>query len=149
MNAVNLIEQAAGVWEGEYRLWFQPGPPETECATRATVTTELEGHSLLLRYDWTREETVHLGIAVISRAKDAGIEMGWSDTFHSTDGVMHCTSLGAEAKVLAYYGPTGEQWGWRTEFAMPSFDALEIRAFNISPGGDETLATEAIYRRVG
>jgi hypothetical protein len=148
MDVTELFEQAPGEWEGTYRLWMRPADvPDAESATRATVAHELGGHALALRYDWRNGETHHHGIAIISRAEGGGVEMGWSDTFHASSGVMHNAAIGAEPKVLAHYGPADEPWGWRTEFDMPSRDELVIRAFNILPSGEEALATEATYRR--
>lgn len=149
MDVQQLFEQAPGDWEGTYKLWMKSkDAPDAESATRATMVSELRGHSLLLRYDWRFDEQEHLGLAVISRTKDGGIEMGWSDTFHSSDGVMHNAAIDSGAKVLAHYGPEEQPWGWRTEFDMPSSDEFEIRAFNILPSGLEALAIEATYRRV-
>ena len=149
MDVQQLFEQAPGEWAGTYQLWMKStSTPDAESATRASIATEMRGHSLTLRYSWHFDEFEHLGIAVISRAANGGIQMGWSDTFHATDGVMHNAAIGSQVKVLAHYGPAEEQWGWRTEFEMPNADALEIRAFNIYPNGDEALATQAIYQRV-
>lgn len=148
MDVAQLIEQAPGKWEGTYKLWMQSTDvPDAESATRATIVSDLRGHSLTVRYDWRYEDKEQLGIAIISRTKSGGLEMGWSDTFHSPDGVMHNAAIGTEARVLAHYGPPEAPWGWRTEFEMPSRDELEIRAFNILPDCTEALATEALYRR--
>lgn len=149
MDIELLFEQAPGEWDGTYRLWMHSADaPDSESGSRASISSELRGSSLLLRYGWRFDEEDQLGIAVLSRTKDRGIAMGWTDSFHASDGVMHNAPVGTDAKVLAQYGPADEPWGWRTEFDMPSSDELEIRAFNILPGGAESLATEAVYRRV-
>lgn len=150
MSIDELFEQAEGEWEGEYRLWMRPSDePDARSATSAHVTRELGGRSLLLHYDWQYGEDVHLGLAIITRTDDGGISMGWSDTFHAKDGVMHNAAVGTDSKVLARYGPEDAPWGWRTEFDLPAPDELVIRAFNITPDGTEALATEARYARVG
>jgi hypothetical protein len=55
-------------------------------------------------------------------------------------------------KVLgsyAYITPETEQyWGWRTHVEMKDDAEMVITAFNISPEGDETKATETIYKKV-
>lgn len=45
-------------------------------------------------------------------------------------------------------GAGGERWGWRTEVSQPDAEHLDIRMFNITPGGEEALAVEVNYRRV-
>jgi hypothetical protein len=149
MDSDELLEQSAGEWEGEYRLWMKPADePDAQSPTRATITRELGGRGLLLRYDWRFDEDAHEGLAIIMSNDEGVLQMGWSDTFHSGGGVMHNEGIATEAKVLAHYGPVEAPWGWRTEFEMPSRDELEIRAYNILPDGLEALATEARYRRV-
>ncbi|MCW2927812.1 MAG: hypothetical protein JWM86_1780 [Thermoleophilia bacterium] len=150
MTTDELFTNAVGEWEGDYRLWLRGGEqPDAESATRATVTSELHGGTLLLRYDWRYEARGQAGLAIITRTGDGGIEMGWSDTFHSATGVMHNDAVGTAATVYATYGPADAPWGWRTEFKMPSADELVIRAYNIPHGRPEAIATEASYRRVG
>lgn len=149
MQPQNLFDDAVGEWQGEYSLWFRPSDvPDAHSPSRASVTSELSGGALLLRYDWRYEEALHEGLAIIGRTEAGGLQMGWSDSFHYEHGVMHNDAVGTRAAVLGHYGPDDAPWGWRTEFEMPSADALEIRGFNILPDGTEALATEAIYQRV-
>ncbi|MCW2956758.1 MAG: hypothetical protein JWO69_1627 [Thermoleophilia bacterium] len=150
MEAQQLLDQATGEWEGAYRLWMRPADePDAQSPSHATITGELRGGGLLLRYGWRYDGDVHEGLAIIGRTEGGGLQMGWKDTFHYQDGVMHNDAIGTGAAVLGHYGPVEEPWGCLTEFEMPSRDRLEIRAFNILPGGTEALATEAIYDRVG
>lgn len=149
MDVSTFLTQAVGEWQGEYRLWFEPADePHAQSATHATVTAELGGTGALLRYDWVNGADQHHGIAVLGRTDDGGLQMGWKDTFHYRDGVMHNAAVGPVPEVLGEYGSPEEPWGWRTQFNMPSSHELEIRAFNILPDGLEVLATEAIYQRV-
>lgn len=149
MDAKALIEQAAGEWEGDYRFWFEPNDrPDAESATRATVTSELRGRTLLLRYTWRFDADAHEGLAIIGCTDASELQIGWSDTFHYSGGVMESIGSSTEASALGHYTADGQTWGWRTEFDMPSPDALVIRAFNVIPDLGEALATEARYRRV-
>ncbi|MEM1213297.1 MAG: DUF1579 family protein [Planctomycetota bacterium] len=42
-----------------------------------------------------------------------------------------------------------EPWGWRTVYRLLDDDHLAIRAYNVTPAGEETLAVEMRYERVG
>jgi hypothetical protein len=49
----------------------------------------------------------------------------------------------------AYVTPEAEQrWGWRTHIELQSDWEPVISAFNISPEGEETKASETSYRKV-
>lgn len=150
MDVAQLFDDAPGEWAGTYRLWMHStDTPDAQSDSRATVTREVRGRSLLVRYGWRFDSDEHEGLAIVTRTEEDGLQMGFSDSFHSAAGVMHGEALGAGATVIAHYGPEDAPWGWRTEFEMPSADQLEVRAFNIRPDGTETLATEAVYRRAG
>ena len=145
----DLLQHAPGTWEGTYQLWFDPaGEPQTTSPTGATVSLELDGNGLLLRYDWSFGDDAHTGLAVLSRAGD-GLQMGWSDTFHYSAGVMHCAAGGGSAtSMLGSYEAAGATWGWRTQVDMAGPDELTITAWNVTPDGEEGIATRASYRRV-
>jgi len=55
-------------------------------------------------------------------------------------------------KVLGGYTYVSEQgetrWGWRTEIDVVSDDEVRITAYNISPEGEESKATETNYHRI-
>lgn len=49
----------------------------------------------------------------------------------------------------AYVTPDTEQyWGWRTNIEIISPEKIVLTAYNISPDGDETKATEIVYEKV-
>ena len=47
----------------------------------------------------------------------------------------------------SYAVPPGPDWGWRTVIEPAGKDSLEIVMYNISPGGEETLAFRNRYER--
>ena len=80
-------------------------------------------------------------------------QVAWIDSFHNGSAIMFSQSdKGAkEMNVLgsyAYVTPETEQyWGWRTQIEMVNDSEMIITAFNISPEGEETKATETVYRK--
>jgi hypothetical protein len=77
-------------------------------------------------------------------------EASWVDSFHTGTGIMFC--IGAEKEngfsvTGTYPDPTGgPDWGWRTEVELVD-DQLTITAFNITPEGQEFMATEMVLNR--
>ena len=79
----------------------------------------------------------------------AQYELCWVDSFHTGSAMM--LSLGdlradGLISVTGSYQAGDERWGWRTEIEVD--DALVVRAFNISPAGEESRAIEARWTRV-
>jgi hypothetical protein len=148
MHATDLLSNAAGSWVGDYSLWMKSDEPDAHSPSTATVTSELRGRTLLLRYTWRFGEDDHEGLALLG-ADDEGIfQFAWTETFGSAGTLLHQTGDPAgEAKALAHYGPPDAPWGWRTEFEMPSNDELLMLAYIIIPGRGEKLSVRAAWKR--
>ena len=145
-----MFEAMAGSWAGTYRLWLEPGKLRTECDS--TLRGEPVGGGRFVRaaYDWTDtggDGGAQSGEFLLACPAADRWEVSWVDTWHSGDGIFLCT--GPPGAVTTTYGEPDQQWGWRTEFELPEPDQLVIRAYNITPSGEEALATEADYRRAG
>lgn len=140
-----LLTSIVGEWSGQYRLWLQPGELTSESATSAVVTPVLDGRFLRITYDWSVEEDQQHGEYLVGAPGDARLTASWVDSWHNGDEIMFCRSDGTT--VLGEYGPAEEPWGWRTAFERRGDGELVITAWNISPAGDEAMATEARYRR--
>src|SRR5262245_35790991 len=102
-DGVVFLEAAAGEWSGEYRLWFEPGDPISVSPTHARITTELGGRAAVLRYDWSKGDEPHTGVAMLFARPEGGLEMSLCDTFHSATGILHCTSTGDALDVYTTY----------------------------------------------
>lgn len=83
-----------------------------------------------------------------------GTAKTWIDSFHNGTAIMFSESKKGKKDIsvlgrYAYVTPEMEQhWGWRTEIDFISDDEIVITAYNISPEGQESKATETIYRKV-
>ena len=136
-----------GEWTGRYRLYLEPGQLTTECDTSATVTSVLDGRFVRIAYDWTVDDTRQLGEFVVAAPSGDRLMASWVDTWHNGDGILFCPSDGSGG-VVGQYGPDDDPWRWRTAFEVRDGGAeLAITAWNITPAGDEAVATEARYRR--
>ena len=81
-------------------------------------------------------------------------QSAWVDSFHNNTAIMLSEGErgNKDFKMLGsytYVTPETEQhWGWRTEIEIISDDEVMITAYNISPEGEETKATETAYKKV-
>jgi hypothetical protein len=148
MDAKDLLAQAAGQWVGEWSLWMRPDQLDANSPSKAHVTSELRGRTLLLRYDWQFDADHHEGLALLGADDEGVFQFAWTETFGSAGILLpQAGDPSGAASALAQYGPPEAPWGWRTEFDMPSADELVMRAYNIKPGEPEALATLGTWRR--
>jgi hypothetical protein len=140
-----LIAALVGEWSGTYRLWLEPGELRTEGPTRCTGRSMLEGRFVALDYDWTDRDEPQRGSMLLGCTDEGTWQMAWVDTWHNGTSIMFCDG-GPDPDVLGSYGPTHERWGWRTRFDLVRPDGFVITAWNVTPTGEETKATEATYQ---
>ena len=142
-----MLASMVGEWTGRYRLYLEPGALTAESDTVATVTTALDGRFVRIAYDWTVDEARQLGEFLVAAPGGKRLMASWADTWHNGDGILFCGSDGTDA-VIGQYGPDDDPWHWRTTFELREGGAeLAITAWNITPTGEEAVATEATYRR--
>ena len=147
------LSNLVGIWEGNSKTWFEKDVLADEAPMRAKINLLLDGRFINYEYSSTLNGKPYQGI--MTWAYDLGNEKcqcSWVDSFHMGTAIMH--SEGHETKngfsVTGTYGwiGIGAPWSWRTELEIINLDQFMIRAFNISPEGDEAKATETIYYRV-
>ena len=144
-----MLASMAGEWTGRYRLYLEPGKLTAESDTSATVAPVLDGRFTRIEYDWTVDDARQLGEFLVGAPKGERLMASWVDTWHNGDAILFCESHG-DASVIGQYGPDDDPWRWRTTFELDDSDGgaeLVITAWNITPAGDEAVATEARYRR--
>jgi hypothetical protein len=148
----------AGAWEGESRLWFEPGALAGQSASTARLRLAAAGTAVVFEYDWSFDGIEHAGVALLT-ATDDGWQMSWTDSFHHADSLMALVSSADEGapqpsgEVVVdvtgtYAAGEGPPWGWRTTFSVPEPGRLDVTTWNIDPDGNQGLAVLATYERV-
>lgn len=152
MSIPKPLEGATGAWMGRYKLWFTPTDPAIECETSAVVEGAIGERFLSVRYEWEYDGKPQVGGLVLGDDPAAQECAGfWADTFHNGHRMVPCTGAivlaGAVSVLASYAAPPGPDWGWRTELELADAETFVMRAYNITPDGDEALAVDATYRR--
>ena len=149
------LSRLAGEWEGTSRVWFDPAKVEDESPISGTMRLILDGRYILHEYTSSFKEKPLTGLAIYAYHLDLKrFQCAWVDSFHTGAAIIfsegqkgqeHMNVLGS----YAYVTPEEEQyWGWRTEIELVSDDEVVMTAYNVSPQGEETKATEIVYKRV-
>jgi Protein of unknown function (DUF1579) len=143
----------AGDWEGRFRLWFQPGTPAEDSVQRGSIRLVGSGRFLLHEYEGECVGEPFEGVALWAYHLDENaFECAWGESFGTGTSIMFSTGRVEDGRfgALGSYGAgdgSPERWGWRTELSQPDAEHLDIRMFNVTPAGQETLAVEVNYRR--
>jgi len=148
---LNLME---GNWQGISRTWFEPDKVANEAAVEGTIKAVLNGRFLMHEYKSTFAGKPLEGINIIGYDLNTrSFQSAWIDSFHMSTGIMfskHKTEEGPFNVLGGYevnYNNEEQIWGWRTEIVLKDNDHLIITAYNITPEGEEQLATEISYTR--
>jgi hypothetical protein len=141
----DFLNNLIGDWDGNYKLWLEPGVLTAESHSRATTREVLHGRFAQIEYDWSVDGEEQRGVMLLGRNGEGVYQMAWLDSWHNGDSIMFCIG-GPELNVLGYYGSEDDPAGWRTEIVVPDRDHLVITAYNIWQGA-EARATEARYER--
>jgi hypothetical protein len=142
-----------GKWIGNTRTWFDPAVLSDESPVEGKITALFDGRFMLHEYKSSMQGKPYEGWMIFGyHIKNNRYQMSWVDTFHMGTGIMLSEGEVTDGNfsVTGYYGTGGEEpqtWGWRTTIEKTGNNTLIIRAYNITPEGEESLATETIYTR--
>lgn len=148
-----FLAQLAGNWTGTSKLWFEPDKLADEAPIVGTVQIILDGRFALFLYQSSIEGEAQHGMFTFGFNTNTNqFEASWVDSFHMNTSIMFCAGEEKENgfQVLGSYPDSagGPDWNWRTEVQLIDVNRLIITAYNISPEGEESKATEAILTRV-
>ena len=150
------LSRLAGAWEGTTKTWFDPAKLEDESPIRGSMRAILDGRFVLHEYKSSFGDKPIDGMAIYGYNLDLQqFQCAWIDSFHNGSAIMFSQGGKGDQNMsvlgsYAYVTPEMEQhWGWRTHIEIVSDEEIIITAFNISPEGEETKATETVYKKVG
>ncbi len=149
------LSQLAGEWHGTAKTWFEPDKVADESPVKGTIRVIMDGRFIIHEYKGSFGDKPLEGINIIGYNLSLNkFESAWIDSFHTGTALMFSEGKRDDNNLsvlgsYAYVTPETEQhWGWRTNIEMVNDNEIKIVAYNISPEGEETKATEIHYRRI-
>ncbi len=141
-----------GKWKGTASTWFEPGKLADESPVEGTIRSVLGGRFIVHEYTGSIDGKLLEGITVYGYDCMTGrYQSAWIDSFHMGTAIMLSESKMGSSKVdlVGYYNINEagtDPWGWRSEITY-SENKLVLTAYNVTPDGEESKATELVYER--
>lgn len=149
------LSRLVGEWKGTTKTWFDPSKLEDESPINGTMRLVLDGRFIMHEYQSSFGDESLSGISIFGYDLNTQkFQCAWMDTFHNGTAIMFSKGNKGDEIInvlgsYAYITPETEQhWGWRTTLEIISDSEIVITAYNISPEGQETKATETNYNKL-
>jgi len=145
----------SGEWKGTKRLYLNgESGPEQNSPSRLTIAGAARATFMLLDYTWKYESEAQEGVLLLGYDDGQNIATAaWGDSWHMNQKVMLCVGVIDIAGNLdvrgSYAAPPGPDWGWRIALVIHHADSIGIVMHNVAPDGQEELAVQAEFVRVG
>ena len=152
-GAHQKLQTLVGNWSGITKTWFEPNVLADESSSEAVISALLDSRFISLDYHGSLADKPFEGKMIIGfDLPYQRFTSSWIDSFHMGTQIMLSSGEAAPNgfSVLGSYGSPeyGDQpWGWRTALAIVTENEFVLTAYNISPDGEESKATETIYKR--
>jgi len=149
----HFLRQLAGGWSGIARTWQDPTAEPSTGRVQGSIQVILDGRFILYLYESSVQGEPQHGMFTFGYDTTTDqYQASWVDSFHNNTAIMYCVGNAREHGffVQGNYPDLagGPDWGLRTEVELPDPDHLKITAYNISPEGMESLATQTELTRV-
>lgn len=151
MAVPKSLRGAKGMWRGTSKLnlpWLAPDKQVTESPSSLHIDFDALEKFATLTYTWLYEGKSQEGTLLVAMgAKSQRAEMGWADSWHQAEGILHLKGedSGASVKARGEYGDK-EVWGWTIELTATE-STFRIKMDNVPPTGDAMWAVDATYTR--
>jgi len=143
----------SGRWHGTNQLFMGPPPVAgISSASQLRAAPAVGGCFLQFDYSWTYEGAEETGLLLLGYDEENAASAAWVDSFHMSSKIMFCTGTAADGVVTVlgtYSAPPEPDWGWRMAIQAVSARELQVLMHNITPAGEEALAVQIDYTRVG
>lgn len=143
-----------GEWIGNTKTWFEADVLSDDSQSILMISSILGNRFISFDYQGSLDGKPFEGKMIIGfDIPYQKFTASWVDSFHMGTQIMLSSGNATEKgfSILGTYGSPeyGDQlWGWRTTLEIVSDNEIVLRAYNVSPEGEEVKATETAYKRV-
>ena len=154
MKLRDINNRYIGDWKGNHRLILSWLPdPDFNSDSNLAIKAVANNKFLMLTYTWYHEGMAQEGVLLIGNNNNAAeVTASWIDSWGMGGKIMNCygkMNEQGDISVMGSYEVTDSpNWGWRIDISLPTDHNLQIKMYNVSPDGEETLAVDANYSHV-